>query len=93
MSERQWPGHPYNDEPAFPDVVGKIKVHKCLKCQQRATKSKEHHCWFEQSKRRDEGSLPLVTLLDSNVIIPPSHVKFGKERELAKIVDEVGDKG
>ena len=82
-----------NDKPSFLDVVSEVKVHKCLKCQWGATKSEKHHRWFEQSKRRNEGSLPLITLLDSNVIIPPSYVKLGKERELAKIVDEVGDKG
>ena len=82
-----------NDKPAFPDVVSKVKVHKCLKRRWRAAKSKEHHRWFEQSKRGDERHLPFVTLLDSNVIIPPLHVKLGEEGELAEIVDEVGDKG
>ena len=82
-----------NDKPSFSDIVGEIEVHKCLKCQWGATKSEKHHCWFEQSKRRDEGSLPFITLLDLNVIISPSYVKLGKERELAKVIDEVGDKG
>ena len=82
-----------NDKPPFSDVVGEIEVHKHLKRWWGATKSEEHYCWFEQSKRRDEGGFPFVSLFDSNVIIPPSHVKLGEERELAKVVDEVGDKG
>ena len=82
-----------NDKPAFPDVVSKVEVHKCLKHRWRATKSEKHHHWFKQSKRCDEGSLPFITLLNSNVIISPSYVKLGKEGELAKIVNEVGDKG
>ena len=81
-----------DDKPSFPDVVSKIEVHKCLKRQWRATKSKEHYRWFKQSKRCDEGSLPFITLLDSNVIIPPPYIELGKERELAKIVDKVRDK-
>ena len=81
-----------NDKPSLSDVVSEVKVHKCLKRWWGATKSKKHHRWFEQSKRCDEGSLPLITLLDSNVIIPPLYVELGKERKLAKIVDEVGDK-
>ena len=82
-----------NDKPSFSDVVSEVEVHKCLKRRWGATKSEKHHHWFEQSKRCDEGSLPLITLLDSDVIIPPPYVKLGKERELAKIVDKVGDKG
>ena len=82
-----------NDKPTFPDVVSKVEVHKCLKRRWRATKSEKHHRWLEQSKRRDEGSLPFITLLDLNVIISPLYVKLGKERELAKIINEVGDKG
>ena len=82
-----------DDKPTLSDVVSEVEVHKCLKCQRRATKSEKHHCWFEQSKRRDEGSLPFITLLDSNVIISPSYVELGKERELAKVINEVRDKG
>ena len=82
-----------NDKPSFPDVVSKVEVHKCLKCQRGTTKSEKHYRWFEQSKRCDEGSLPLITLLDSNVIIPPPYVKLGEERELVEIVNKVGDEG
>ena len=82
-----------NDKPAFPDVVSKVEVHKCLKRRWRATKSEKHHHWLEQSKRCDEGSFPFITLLDSNVIISPPYVELGKEGELAKIVDKVRDKG
>ena len=82
-----------NDKPSISDVVSKVEVHKRLKHRWGAAKSKKHHCWFKQSKRRDEGSFPFITLLDSNVIIPPLHVKLGKERELAKVVNEVRDKG
>ena len=82
-----------DDKPTFPDVVSKVEVHKCLKHWWRATKSEKHHCWFEQSKRCDEGSLPFITLLDLNVIISPLYVELGKERELAKVINEVRDKG
>ena len=82
-----------NDKPSFLNVVGKVKVHKRLERRWGAAKSKEHHCWFEQSKRRDESSLPLITFFDSNVVISPSYIKLSKEGELVKVVDEVGDKG
>ena len=82
-----------NDEPSYSDVVSEVEVHECLESRWGATKSEKHHHWFEQSKRRDEGSLPLITLFDLNVIIPPSYVKLGEERELAEIVDKGGDEG
>ena len=82
-----------NDKPSFPDVVSKVKVHKCLERWWGAAKSKKHHHWFEQSKRRDESSLPLVTFFDLNVVISPSYIELSKERELAKVVDKVRDKG
>ena len=82
-----------DDKPTLLDVVSKVEVHKSLERRRRATKSKKHHCGFEQSKRCDEGSLPFITFLDSNVIISSSYVELGKERELAKVINEVGDKG
>ena len=82
-----------NDKPSCSDVVSEVEVHKHLECWWGAAKSEKHHRWFEQSKRCDKGSLPLVTLFISNVIISPSYVKLGEERELAEIVDEVRNKG
>ena len=82
-----------NDKPSCSNVVRKVEVHKHLERRWGAAKSEKHYRWFEQSKRRDEGSFPFITLFDSNVVIPPSYVKLGEERELAKVIDEVGDKG
>ena len=82
-----------NDKPSCSDVVSEVEVHKCLECRWGAAKPEKHYCWFEQSKRCDEGSLPLITLFDSNVIISPSYIKLGEERELAEIVNEVRNKG
>ena len=82
-----------NDEPSFPDVVGKVKVHKCLERRWGATESEKHHRWFKQSKRRDESSLPFITFFNSNVVISPSYIELSKEGELAKVVNEVRDEG
>ena len=82
-----------NNKPTFVDVVGEVEVHECLKRWRRTTESEKHHRWFEQPKRCDESSLPFITLLDLNVVISPLYVELGKERELAKVIDEVRDKG
>ena len=82
-----------NDKPTCSDVISEVEVHECLESWWGATKSEKHHRQFKYSKRCDEGSLPLITLFDLNVIIPPPYVKLGEERELAKIVNKVGDEG
>ena len=81
-----------DDKPSIPDVVGEIEIHKCLECRRGTTESKKHYRWFEQPQRGNESGLPLIALLNSDVVISPSYVEFGKEGKLAKVVDEVGDK-
>ena len=81
-----------DDKPSIPDVISKVEIHECLECWWGATKSKKHHRWFEQPQRRNEGSFPFISLLDPNIVIPPSYIELGKEGKLAKVIDEVGDK-
>ena len=81
-----------DDKPSFLDVVSEIEIHKCLECRWGTTESKKHYRWFEQPQRRNESSLPLIAFFDSNVVISPSYVEFGKEGKLVEIVDEIGDK-
>ena len=40
----------------------------------------------------DEGSFPLITIIDSNVVIAPSHIKFGEDISVFYLTDEVRDK-
>ena len=80
-------------EPPFCDHVSKYMVHECLEGGWRITKAKEHNCGFEKAKGGDEGCLPLVRLADTNVVIPPSNVKFGEEGGVFHVIDEFQDKG
>ena len=41
----------------------------------------------------DEGGLPLVTILDANIVVPPADVKLSKQFGVFEFVDEVGDEG
>ena len=82
-----------DNKPSVADIVGKVKIHECLECWGRSTKPEKHYCWFEQPKRHDECSLPFISFLDLNIVVTPSYIKLGEERELSEVVDEVGDKG
>ena len=42
------------------------------------TEPKEHDSGFKKSHRGNEGSLPLILLLDANVVISPATVEFGE---------------
>ena len=41
----------------------------------------------------DEGSFPLVTFLNSDIVISPSYIKLGEDLGVFKFVDEVGNQG
>ena len=41
----------------------------------------------------DECGIPLVSILDSNVVISPSDVKFGEDGGVFDLINEVGNKG
>ena len=41
--------------------------------------SEEHDCGFIESSMSDEGGLPLVSLLNTNIVILPSYVKLGED--------------
>ena len=68
-----------NDEPSFCDHVLKRIGHELLKGRGRIGHSKEHDSGFIESTVGDEGSLPLVPFLDTNIVVPPSYVKLGED--------------
>ena len=39
----------------------------------------------------DEGHLPLVTFLDTNIVVPPSYVKLGEDFGVFEFVNQVRD--
>ena len=55
-------------------------------------KAKKHDGGFEESFVGDEGRLPLVAILDADVIIPPANVKLGEVASIFQLVHEVGNK-
>ena len=53
-------------------------VHEHLECRRRVAHPKVHYFWLERAKTRFERRLPLISFLDSYVVIPPLYIKFGE---------------
>ena len=68
-------------------------VHKYLKCGRSVTEPEEHDSGLEQSHGGDKGSLPLVLLLDVDVVVFPSNVEFGKQGGFFHVINELRNEG
>ena len=68
-----------DNEPSFGNHIAEGVVHETLESGGGVGKSKEHHGWFEESFVGDEGCFPLVTILDSYVVVSPPDVKLGED--------------
>ena len=68
-----------DDQPSFGNHVSERVIHELLKCCQGVAKTEEHNRWFKKSAVSDECGLPLVSIFDSNIVVPPSHVELGEE--------------
>ena len=53
--------------------------------------AKEHDSRFIESPVGNEGSFPLVTIFDLDIVISPLYVKLGEDLGIFEFVDEVGD--
>ena len=51
--------------------------------------AKEHDSGFIESMVGNEGSLPLVTILDTDIVVSPSHIKLSEDFGIFQFVDEV----
>jgi hypothetical protein len=52
------------------------RVHHRLEGSWGVSKAKEHDSWFEEAFVGDEGCLPLVLFLDTNIVVSPSYVEL-----------------
>ena len=82
-----------DDEPSFSDHVSKQVVHEPLECGGGVAKTKEHDGGFKESLVGDEGHLPLMTIFDVDVVVPPTNIKLSEVVSVFQLVHEVGDEG
>jgi len=78
----------HTDHSSHNEVL-KDLIHHCLEGRRTVCKAKEHHQWFKQPVTCLKSSLPLVTLLHSHILVPPSHIQFHEVFGTAKLVDKV----
>lgn len=80
-------------QPSFWEDVGEDVIHETLECGRCIVEPEEHNCQFKQTKGGDEGSFPLILLLNANVVVTPSDVKFGEDGGVFHVINEFGDEG
>ena len=64
-------------------------VHEHLKRRWRIALAEEHHCRFVEPIRSSESGLPLVGLLNPNIVVSLSDIEFRKVSRMFERVDEV----
>ena len=72
---------------------GQNHVHEHLERGRGIAHSKVHYFWLERAEARFECCFPLVSVLDSDIIIPPSHVEFGEDPCVSNLLYQIWDKG
>ena len=82
-----------DDEPSLGNHIPEGVVHESLECSRGVIKTKEHDCRFEKPLVGDESRLPLVSVLNVNIIVSPSNIKLGKVPGVFEFVDKVRDEG
>ena len=82
-----------NDKPSFRNHIAKQIVHKMLKSGWGVSKAKEHYCGFKEPFVGDEGSFPLISIFDLDIIVSPSDIKLSKDFRPLEFVDKVGNEG
>ena len=69
-----------DDKPSLSDHVSERVIHELLECSGGITETEEHNCQFKESFVCNEGGLPLVTVFDLNIVVPPTNIKLGEVR-------------
>ena len=80
-----------NDKPSFCNHIPERVGHESLKSRGGVGHAEEHDSGLIESSVGNEGGLPLVAILDSDIVISPSHIKLGKDLGIFEFVDEVRD--
>ena len=82
-----------NLEPSLSNHVSKDMIHEHLKSWRSITEAKEHYSRFKEAERSDERRLPLVFLLNANVVITPANIELREQCGVLHIVDQFWDEG
>ena len=62
-------------------------VHECLEHRWSIAEAKKHDCGFIEAKGSNECGLPLIFIMNANIIISPSDIEFGEEGGVFHVID------
>ena len=82
-----------DNEPSFGDHIAERVVHEVFEGGGGIGESKEHHSWFEEPLVGDEGGFPLMSVLDSYIVVSPPNIEFGEYFSIPQFIYEVRDEG
>jgi hypothetical protein len=68
-------------------------VHHHLESSRRVGEAEEHNCWFEGSLRSEEGSFPLISVFDANVVVSLADIELSEQGASTEVVNSLGNKG
>src|ERR1700685_2626882 len=71
----------------FSDEVLEDVVHHGLEGGWAVSETEEHHQWFEKPSVGVECSLPFITFLDTDIILPPADIELGEVVCTPKTID------
>src|SRR5882757_10055762 len=73
------------------DEILENVIHHGLEGGWAVSETEEHHQRFEESSVGAECSLPFITFLDTDIVVPPSDIKLGEVSCASETIDKVGN--
>jgi len=80
-------------EPTLGNFPMEYCVHHHLESSWRVGEAEEHNCWFKESLWGEEGSFPLVSIFDVNIVVSPADIKLSEQGASTEAVNSLGNKG
>jgi len=80
-----------NDKPSFSDHVSERVIHESLECDRGVGEAEKHNSRFKEAFVGNESGFPLMPILDADIVVAPSNIKFDEDFSVFEFVDEVGD--
>jgi len=80
-----------DDEPSFCNHVPEGVVHESLKSGRGVGEAEEHNSGFKETFMGDEGSFPLVSIFDADIVVAPPNIELCEDFGIPEFIDEVGD--
>ena len=78
-----------NDKPSFRDHIVKGVIHEVLESGRGIGETKEHHSGLEESFMSNEGSFPLMSIFDLDIVVSPSDIELGEDFCPLEFINEV----